>query len=139
MVIRNLQKKDASQVAFLVNQLTQNIVEPQNLVKRIECLAGQENSQFFVAELSGRVIGFGGLAWYQIPSKGLIAWVEEVVVDRQNRGQGVATALMEKIVILAKKKKIKQVKLTSTPMAKTLYEKMGFVKKDNEYLIKSLV
>ena len=139
MIIRNLQKNDNNQVALLIKQLTQNIIEPENLVKRIEGLTEQKNSQFLVAELYGKIIGFGGLTWHLIPSKGLIAWVEEVVVDSQSRRKGVGKDLMEHLLKLAKQKKIKQIKLTSTPMAKSLYEKLGFIKKDNEYLIKSLV
>ncbi len=138
MIIRNLQKKDAGQVALLIKQLTKNIVEPQNLIKRIEGLIKQKNSQFLVAKLNGRVVGFGGLVWYKISSKGLIAWVEEVVVDGQYRKQGIGTALMEHLLILAKNKKVKQVKLTSTPTAKSLYEKLGFIRKDQDYLIKNL-
>lgn len=136
--IRNLQKKDAGQVALLIKQLTQNINEPKNLVKRIEDLGKQKNSHFLVAELNNRVVGFGGLAWYQIPSKGLIAWVEELVVDSQHRKQGIGSALMKEIEGLAYRKKIQQIKLTSTLAAKDLYEKLGFIKKDHDYLVKNL-
>lgn len=90
-----------------------------------------------VAELDGKVISFGGLIWYIVPSKGLIAWVEELVVDNQYRHQGIGKALMEHLLKIAKYQKIKQVKLTSTLTAKSLYEALGFIKKDNEYLIKN--
>jgi len=136
--IRNLQKKDASQVILLIKQLTQNIIEPESLVKRIKELIKQKNSHFLVVELNDEIVGFGGLVWYKIPSKGIIAWIEEVVVDSQYRKHGIGTALMERLLKLAKTKKVKQVKLTSAPAAKSLYEKLGFINKDNEYLIKSL-
>lgn len=138
MKIRNLQKKDASQVILLIKQLTQNIIEPESLVKRIKELIKQKNSHFLVVELNDEIVGFGGLVWYKIPSKGIIAWIEEVVVDSQYRKHGIGTALMERLLKLAKTKKVKQVKLTSAPAAKSLYEKLGFINKDNEYLIKSL-
>ena len=137
-MIRNLQKKDASQVALLIKQLTQNIVEPKHLVTRIRQLTGQKNSQFLVAEKNGKVVGFGGLVWYRVPSKELIAWVEEVVVDIQHRRQGIGKALMENMLALAKRKKVRQIKLTSTPAGKKLYESLGFTKKDNEYLTRRL-
>lgn len=134
--LRKLQKKDAAQVALLIKQLTQNINDPKNLEKRIATLPLQKTSQFFVAEVGGKLVGFGGLAWYLIPSKGLVGWVEELVVDGKNRRQGIGKALMEKIVALAEAKKIKQVKLTSTKPAKSLYEKLGFTKKDHDYMVK---
>ena len=136
MTIRNLQKKDAGEVKFLIMQLTQNIIEPEDLVKRIEGLLKQKNSQFLVAEKDNKVVGFGGLVWYIIPSKGLIAWAEELVVDDQYRKQGIGRALMENILKLAQQKKARQIKLTSTAGAKGLYESLGFIKKDHEYLVK---
>ncbi len=136
--VRNLQKKDAGRVALLIPQLTKNIIEPDNLIKRIEKLANQKNSQFLVAELQNKVVGFGGLVWYVIPSKGLIGWAEELVVDGQYRRQGIGRALMERLLVLAQQKKVTVVKLTSTPTAKSLYETLGFTKKDQDYLVKSL-
>src|SRR5687767_13532872 len=127
-IIRNLEKNDAEDVELLIPQLTQNIVEPESLVKRIEQLVKQKNSQFLVAEADAKVVGFGGLAWYRIPSKGLIAWVEEVVVDEKYRGQGIAKALMGELLKIAEEKYIKTIKLTSVNSAtNSLYEKFGFV------------
>ena len=140
MVVRNLEKKDAAAVARLIPQLTKNIFEPGRLAKRIGKITAQKTSQFFVAEIDGKVVGFGGLAWYVIPSKGLIGWVEEIVIDEESRGQGIGNKLLEKILLVAKEKNIKQVKLMSTnPVARKLYEKLGFQKKENEYFFKNLV
>jgi N-acetylglutamate synthase-like GNAT family acetyltransferase len=138
-MIRNLQKKDASQVALLIQQLTKNIIEPEKLVKRIERLANQSSGRFLVAELNDKIVGFAGLSWYVIPSKGMVAWVEEVVVHHQNRGQGIGRTLMGNLLIIAERKKVKQIKLmTNNPVAQNLYEKLGFIKKDNQYLFKNL-
>ncbi len=139
MKIRNLQKKDAKAVSGLILQLTQNIKDQKNFVKRIGTLADSKSSTFFVAEDDGRVIAFGGLAWYVIPSKGLIGWVEEVVVDEGFRGRGIGRALMKKILAAAKTKKITQVKLTSsTPVSKHLYSSLGFSGKDHDYMFKNI-
>ncbi len=138
IIIRNLEKEDAGQVALLIGQLTLNIIDPGTLVKRIEQLPKSSNSQFLVAKEHGNVVGVGGLAWYVIPSKGLIGWIEELVVDHEYRGRGIGRTIMEKLLRSAKQKNIKQLKLTSTPMAKGLYDKLGFVKKDQDYLVKNL-
>ena len=137
MQIRNLEKKDAASVALLIPQLTKNIVEPEKLTQRIEELSAAHNCQYLVAEKDDAVVGFGGLAWYAIPSKGLIGWLEEVVVDEKFRGQGIAKALISELLKVAEQKSIKTIKLTSINSAtNTLYEKFGFVKKDHQYFVK---
>lgn len=135
--VRNLKKEDAPKVAELIKQLTQNIVEPENLTNRLEKIVLGENFQYFVAEHEGSVVGFAGLAWYPIPSKGIISWVEEVVVDVKMRGHGIGQVLMERVMELANEKGFNQIKLTTgNPVAKVLYEKLGFVKKDEDCLVK---
>ena len=124
-------------MADLVKQLTQNIVEPENLIQRLEEMAEPKDYQYFVAVKEGRVIGFAGLAWYPIPSKGLTGWIEEVVVDKEHRGQGAGQALMANLLELAQKLSLSQVKLTTAdPVALHIYEKCGFMKKDEQLLVK---
>ena len=135
--VRTLKKEDALRVAELIKQLTKNIVEPENLVSRLEKMADPKNYQYFVAEVDGKVMGFAGLCWYLIPSKGLVAWVEEVVVDEAARGQGLGKKLMNKLLELAQTKGCAVVKLTTgNPAARGLYEKLGFVKKEEDYFVK---
>lgn len=137
MNIRRLKKEDAPQVAVLIKQLTENIVEPENLLKRLEDLSVPQNFQYLTAEIGGVVVGFAGLAWYVIPSKGQVGWIEEVVVDEKYRGQGIAGNLMQELLKVAEEKGLKQVKLTTAnPAAKHLYEKLGFIKKEEELLVK---
>lgn len=135
--IRNLEKEDAGQVALLIPQLTKNIVEPEKLVERLEDLVGAQNCQYLVAELDEKIVAFGGLAWYSIPSKGLIAWLEEIVVDEASRGQGIAKALISELLKIAEQENIKTIKLTSISSATDkLYEQFGFSKKDHQYFVK---
>lgn len=137
--IRNLKKEDGSQVAELTKQLTSNIVEPENLISRIEKMSEPRNYQYLVAEKEGKIVGFAGLCWYPIPSKGLMGWIEEVVVDKPWRGQGIGQALMEKLLQLANDKGLKQIKLTTAdPAARHIYEKFDFIKKNEDLLVKKL-
>jgi N-acetylglutamate synthase-like GNAT family acetyltransferase len=106
--------------------------------QRIRDMTEEIGVQWFVAELDGAVIGFGGLAWYSIPSKGTIAWIEEVVVDQQSQGKGVGKAILETLLKLAKQVGAQQIKLTSAPAAQAFYQKQGFLKKDQDYFIKNL-
>ena len=53
------------------------------------------------------------------------------------RGQGIGKALMNKLMELAHEKDFNQIKLTTgNPVAKGLNEKLGFVKKDEDCLVK---
>jgi len=137
MTIRKLQKSDAALAAELIKQFTQNIIEPENLAGRLENLAQAENCQYFVAEEGAGLVGFAGLVWYVIPSKGLMGWVEEVVVEQTRRNQGIGARLLEVILRLAKAKGLVQLKLTTAnPAARHLYEKLGFNRKTEDLLVK---
>ena len=140
MNIRNLKKEDAGQVAILIKQLTCNIVEEDGLVERIESLSKSENWQYLVAEIDDKIVGFGGLAWYPIPSKGLMAWIEEVVVSSDHRRQGIGKKIMDELLKITKEKGCVQIKLTtSNPGARKLYEKLGFKLKEKSVLMKKTI
>jgi ribosomal protein S18 acetylase RimI-like enzyme len=66
--------------------------------------------------------------------------VEDVVVDNEYRGKGIGKTLMQELINLARKKKLKEIYLTSRPArvaANALYQKMGFIKKEtNAYCLK---
>ena len=137
IIIRQLEKKDAVEVALLIPLLTGNIVEPENLPKRIAGLVNPGNWQYFVVELCGKVIGFGGLAWYEIPSKGPIGWIEEFVVSKEWWGCKIGERLLDELLKLAVEKSLQQVKLTTgNNSAIHLYKKAGFTIKPEDLMIK---
>lgn len=138
--IREFKKEDAAAVATLIPQLTANIIQPENLPARMEAIADAVNTKAIVAETNGKIVGFAELAWYSIPSKGKIAWLEEVVVDENYRGQGLGKLMMEKIIVIAKEIKCQQIKLTvSNPVAKKLYQQYGFDIKETQVMYKQLI
>jgi len=135
MQVRELKSTDAEAVSKLINQLTKNIVAPELLVERIANLTKTENWQYFVVTEEEKIVGFGGLAWYDIPSKGKIGWVEEIVVDETERGKGIGKFLMAKILEFGKEQNLVRLELTvSNPPAKHLYEKLGFETKPVEVM-----
>ena len=74
-------------------------------------------------------LGMLTLATFTIPT-GLRAWVEDVVVDGEARGQGAGQALVEAAVEHAGKLGARTVDLTSRPTreaANRLYRRAGFV------------
>ncbi|MFJ5050365.1 GNAT family N-acetyltransferase [Streptomyces sp. NPDC088719] len=90
----------------------------------VEC----DSNVVFVARVSGEIVGTLTLLLFPLPS-GLRARVEDVVVDRSARGQGVAAALTEQALGMARDAGARTVDLTSRPdreAANRLYERLGF-------------
>jgi ribosomal protein S18 acetylase RimI-like enzyme len=76
----------------------------------------------------GAIIGSLTLALFRTPT-GARAWIEDVVVDEDARGQGAGKALVEEAIRLASEAGVRTVDLTSRPSrdaANSLYEKIGF-------------
>jgi ribosomal protein S18 acetylase RimI-like enzyme len=85
-----------------------------------------------VARVDGRIAGSLTLAMFRIPT-GLRAWIEDVVVDGDARGNGVGEALNWFAIEEARKRGAVTVDLTSRPSreaANRLYQRLGFVARD---------
>jgi GNAT superfamily N-acetyltransferase len=76
----------------------------------------------FAAEYEGRLIGTSTTIVYAER----LAWIGMVLVDRQHRGQGIGTALLEHAIRYLDSRNIPCIKLDATPQGKPLYEKLGF-------------
>ena len=77
----------------------------------------------------GRILGSLTLALFRVPT-GVRAWIEDVVVDAETRGQGVGAALVEAALARAAASGARTVDLTSRPSreeANRLYQRLGFV------------
>jgi ribosomal protein S18 acetylase RimI-like enzyme len=85
-----------------------------------------------VARLDGAIVGTLSLVMFAVPS-GRRAWIEDVVVDRRHRGQGIATRLVDTALGIATSAGCRTVDLTSRPSradANRLYEKRGFARRE---------
>lgn len=74
------------------------------------------------------ILGMLSLATFEIPT-GFRAWIEDVVVDQEARGQGAGQALVEAAVGYAQAIGARTVDLTSRPSreaANRLYQRCGF-------------
>jgi ribosomal protein S18 acetylase RimI-like enzyme len=82
---------------------------------------------------SGRqVVGMLTLAVFLLPT-GIRAWIEDVVVDDESRGAGVAGALVQAALDGARRQGARTVDLTSRPgreAANRLYVRLGFVARE---------
>lgn len=90
------------------------------------------NTFLFIARENDEILGTLSLVVYKIPT-GKKAWIEDVVVDENARGKGVAASLVYHALKVAREKGIEKVDLTSTPVrvaANRLYQKLGFRKRE---------
>ena len=81
----------------------------------------------------GTIVGSLTLVLFRIPT-GLRAWIEDVVVDGDARGQGVGEALNLFALDLAAERGARTIDLTSRPSreaANRLYQRLGFEMRDS--------
>jgi ribosomal protein S18 acetylase RimI-like enzyme len=100
----------------------------------LRALAARPGNHLLVARLDGQIVGTLTLAILLIPT-GQRAWIEDVVVDKAARGQGVGAALTQEAVRLARAEGARTVDLTSRPSrhaANRLYERLGFRVRDTK-------
>ncbi len=89
----------------------------------------------FIARDSGpenSIVGTLTLVLYRVPT-GVHAYIEDVVVDTNARGQGVGEALTRAAIRRAAEAGTESVDLTSRPSreaANRLYQRIGFVKRE---------
>jgi ribosomal protein S18 acetylase RimI-like enzyme len=79
-------------------------------------------------DASASILGMLTLIVYRVPT-GVRARIEDVVVDESARGQGIAVALIERALDIARAQGADGVALTSNPRreaANKLYQKVGF-------------
>jgi len=99
----------------------------------IESMLNSSCNFFFVAKNpEGKIVAMATLIVYRIPyvKKSII---EDVVVDKDSRGQGIGTNLISVLIKKAKAENVSYIDLTSRPSRQEgnkLYEKLGFKKRD---------
>lgn len=82
----------------------------------------------FRSDVDKKILGMLTLVTFEIPT-GKRAWIEDVVVDGEARGQGAGQQLVEAAIDLAHQKGMKSIDLTSRPSreaANRLYVRTGF-------------
>ena len=117
---------------------------PALTAEQCEAFIAQEGVFLFVfrpeaeAGQSAPILGMLTLATFTIPT-GLRAWVEDVVVDGEARGQGAGQSLVVAAIEHAQKIGARTVDLTSRPSreaANRLYQRAGFqLRETNVYRV----
>ena len=117
--------------ARLIPQLSRSNPAPD--AETLGLIVGSDSSTLLLAhDDAGRIVGSMTLAMFRIPT-GLRAWIEDVVVDEDVRGQGVGRLLNERALEIAREAGARTVDLTSRPSreaANRLYKRLGFVERE---------
>ncbi len=87
----------------------------------------------YIAESEGRVIATSGMVIHHHPPalrnpNGRVAYIMNMYTLPELRRRGIATALLQKLVELARQKECHRVQLHALAQGKSIYEKAGFVR-----------
>lgn len=110
----------------LIPQLSPSAQIP--ISESIQTILQSNNTHLLLAEHEDIIVGMLSLVIVDIPT-GRKAWIEDVVVENDFRGQNVGYMLVEKAKEVAVKLGAKKIYLTSNPSRKAahgLYAKCGF-------------
>ena len=78
------------------------------------------------------IVGMLTLAVFRTPT-GVRAWIEDVAVDKSERGKGIGESLSREALKIAAKQGARTVELTSRPSreaANRLYQQLGFLPRE---------
>ena len=117
-------------LAALIPQLSSSSPPPS--LDELGRIIADPATTLLVAKDEGRVVGMLTLAVFRVPT-GLRAWIEDVVVDDEARGAGVASALVQAALEQADRHGAQTVDLTSRPerqAANRLYVRLGFERRE---------
>lgn len=118
-------------MARLVPQLSSSNPAPTR--GQLAEMVGSPATTLLVArDERGAIVGSLTLALFRIPT-GLRAWIEDVIVDGSQRGQGLGEALTRHALQVAKDAGATTVDLTSRPSreaANRLYQRVGFERRE---------
>ena len=141
--IKILKKSNAETlkaVNHLMSQMSLGPPPPKEISPKIfRDLLAQKNLNFLTAEskITGKkkIIGILSLYFVYLPS-GLIAVIEDLIVDRPYRLLGVAPLLTQKAISLAFAKKARHISLRTNPQRKEankFYLSTGFQKQETNF------
>ena len=98
-------------------------------------LVESECTRLFFAKEGTDVLGMLSLVVFPIPT-GVKAWIEDVVVDKKERGKGIGKLLIEHLINFSKSKSCDKIILNSKESNIPFYNKLGFVQNEIQMIIR---
>ena len=131
------EQRTLDEINKLLSALSENISScTPDLLQRI---VGNPTVEIWVAKHEGHIVGIGELALV-LKLEGISAYIEDVVVAIPERGKGIGTLIMKKLIERARVHGAQEIHLTSRPdrvAANKLYKKLGFeMRATNAYCLK---
>jgi ribosomal protein S18 acetylase RimI-like enzyme len=120
----------AEDIRSLTKQIGDNYKELTN--QDMKDMLDSSTNHLIVARHGNQVVGMVTLLIYRIPYVKK-AYLDDLIVDAEFRGHGLGSKLLEKALEIAKEKDAAYIDFTSRPRrvaGNTLYEKLGFKKRD---------
>ena len=135
--IRKIHKNDINNgVTKLLNQLSPtNKIDKnefENFVKNLN-----DNHQIWVIERNKKIIAMGTILIEKkiIHDMGLVAHIEDIVVDKESRGQKLGKTIINLLIEIAKDKNCYKVILNCKDELIPFYKKLNFEKKSNQMAV----
>ena len=137
--IRYLTEDDADEYIKLIGQLSDiGRITQQNFIDFFKML--NENHYIIVLTIGTKVVGCLTVLIEQklAHSFGRVMHIEDVVTDKEFRGRGVATTLMDEAIRISKEKKCYKVILDCNQGNINFYKQMGFAQEQFQMIYRNL-
>jgi ribosomal protein S18 acetylase RimI-like enzyme len=131
-IVREADQELVGAFARMLPQLS-SAAEALDLAALDRILACDANTMLIARAETGTIVGTLTLVMFPAPA-GLRARIEDVIVDHEARGQGIAGLLIREAIRLAREAGAHTVDLTSRPdraAANRLYERQGFRQRES--------
>jgi ribosomal protein S18 acetylase RimI-like enzyme len=139
MTIKKLTQVDTAtrkDINNLLAQMRDESSEHTATMSEIKELTTNKNVALIVAKDGKKIVGMATLYILQKLGK-RVGRIEDVIVDTTYRGRGLGTQIMQKIISVARAKKLQTLHVNSRPVhvaGNKLYRKIGFkIKGTNPY------
>ena len=121
-----LKKKHLKEVINLVSQLSDYKPTENKLLDIWKNFYKQKNTLSIVAMEKKKIIGYGFISLNQTIRGGRIAYIEDIVCDRNYRKKGIGKSIMEHLFNFAKDNKCYKIVLQCNKDKISFYEKCGY-------------
>ena len=119
-------EKACADINALLRQLSERI--PPCSTELLQQIVGSPVLELWVVREGTTIVGMGELA-ITLKPEGVIAQIEDVIVDETQRGKGFGKKISEKLIERARARGARVIQLSSNPSrtaANQLYQKLGF-------------